>query len=83
MKVLIVYELVPESTKFYVVNVSDADWEWMRLTHDKFGGTFGLSKADAAACSRLSEFLVGKETKFDGPIAVTGFDYVIHTGWLL
>ena len=34
MKILIVYENIPESTDIYSIdNLSDEDWQWMKLTH--------------------------------------------------
>lgn len=85
MKILLVYELVPETTKFYTLEVSDADWEWMKTTH---GHCLNCEMPDdiADACIKLSEYLEPlKPMELEGPITLLGkgFDYMLHTGFLL
>jgi hypothetical protein len=87
MKILIVYENIPESTYIYSVEVSDEDWKWMKLTHGRYIN-FDMSDECQAACEKLSEFLEGREklfstedNKIPKPISALKYDYIIHTGF--
>jgi hypothetical protein len=60
VKILIVYEYVPESTKYYSVEVAANEWEWMRQTHGHFVNCT-TDKAALAACNQLSTWLEGHQ----------------------
>jgi hypothetical protein len=84
MKVLIVYEEVPEDTKFYAVEVTPDEWEWMRKTHRNYINGPMVDSAAQSACDQLSLWLEDREAlKAAEPIDVRGFDYVLSTGFLL
>lgn len=88
MKILIVYENIPESTDIYSIdNLSDEDWQWMKLTHGYYIN-FDMPDENQAACEKLSEFLEGRgklfsteDNKAPQPINALGYDYIIHTGF--
>ena len=83
MKILIVYEEVPETTKFYTVEVTDSEWEWMRLTHGYYVNA-KAPKKNEAACLKLMNWLEDETPlTFDTPIGVAGIEYVLHTGFIL
>lgn len=88
MKVLIVYELVPEDTKFYIVDVSPKDWTWLRKTHGYYvNQVFTRSeKENEEACDTLATWLETRQeyslTKGE-PFSVAGIDAIVVTGLLL
>lgn len=83
MKVLIIYEEIPESTKFFDADVAADEWKWMRLTHGNFINT-DMTKKQEDACQKLSVWLENRPP-FDAkvPISASGFEYVLHTGFVL
>lgn len=88
MKILMVYEAIPEHSYVYVLDsVSADDWKWMQLTHGKYVGT-DMDKRASEACEKLSVYLQGKartSASEVGPLLLRseGFDYFVHTGFLL
>lgn len=85
MKILIVYEEIPEDTKLYSVEVTPEEWKWMQLTQDKFINA-SMPKKNEQACNKLSEFLTDKPIlSMDNPILIRGenYDYVLVTGFIL
>lgn len=85
-KVLIIYENVPESTDVFVVEVSDDEWEWMKLTMGTFFNATGLSKKQEKAHRQLSEWLErNKDKKVDTskPFTVDADTTVLFTGFFL
>jgi hypothetical protein len=97
MKILIVYENIPESTDIYSVEVTTEEWEWMKLTHGYYVN-FKMPDENEAACEKLSEFLreleqaagvaegrdkifSTEENETPKPINALGYDYIIHTGF--
>lgn len=82
MKVLIVYENVPESTDIYLVDIEEADWQWMKLTHGNFINA-SMSDEEEAACQKLNEFLENKEKyTVKEPVVAEGIAYVLLTGFI-
>lgn len=63
MKVLIIYQLVPEACNLYLEEVSENDWSWMRNTQNKYMNT-SLDEETESACLKLSDWLETK-TKLD------------------
>ena len=86
VKALIVYEEVPESTKFYAVKVTHEEWAWMKLTHGNYlNAKIDGSEAEAA-CNKLCTWLENQpQLKPTEPVKVGNgeFDYVLHTGFIL
>lgn len=85
MKILIIYEEVPENTKFYsLFDVDQEDWEWMRLCHGKFVNAVN-SKADNLLLGQLDVMLEGMVTfPYTKESPIPGdYDYIIHTGVIL
>lgn len=81
-KVLLIYELIPESTEVYILEVSDADLKWMALCHGHYVN-FEMGSRAQKACDRLSDFLVSQKAvpiRAGHPISLIGFDVMIHTG---
>jgi len=85
MKVLVVYENVPESTDFYSMEVNDGELKKLRLCHGYYiNGE--MPPASEKACNWLSTFLEGKENiKLAGgvPVNIQDHDLLIHTGFLM
>ncbi len=84
MKVLVVYEMVPEETKFYIVEADAVDLEWMKATHGYFVNQADIPPAIAKALDKMSAFLETVESlSAELPITLNGVDLLIHTGFLL
>lgn len=88
MKVLIIYENIPETTDLYLEEVTDKEWKWLQKTHGCYLN-YDMPKANEKACTRLSEWLMTKtkiEIKVGAPLddVMLGnkkIDAVIHTGF--
>lgn len=93
MKILIIYEEVPESTKLFLLDVSEQEYEWIKLCHGHYVNTVDLDKPknkDAKhACLELSNLLTKHTplvTNSSKPVAganLDGLSAVIQTGFLL
>lgn len=87
MKILLIYELVPEETKVYILtNVSVDDWQWMKLTHHNYINAQMPSKEVEVACDMLNNYIEGLDPAApDDPVLLRGenFDYMIHSGFIL
>lgn len=89
MKILMIYEEIPESSYIYILDdVSDDDWKWMQLTNGRYDNSTGLTKKESAALAKLSIYLQDKERKVPsdvGPLLLRDakFDYFIHTGFMM
>ena len=85
-KVLIVYEMIPESTNIYVEDVTLKDLKWMKKCHGYYINHNSDDDKDAQiACDRMSKFLDGKN-----PVSIDQgepFDIgqvtLIHTGFVM
>ena len=90
IRVLIVYENVPESTAFYILEVSPEDWQGLKRCQGHF-----VNECDNPAdkeCLTLSTLLenlddpkIDKLDLTENPLALSDLhlDYVLHTGFLL
>lgn len=77
MKVLVIYELVPEEIKAYVVEGEDA--ELAINCHRKY-----LNSDDIPELEELSLVLEGKEElDSSSPLSAEGYDSVVFTGFIL
>jgi hypothetical protein len=79
MKVLVIYELIPEETLFYLVDAEGNDLERLKEAH---GVYVNHSESDVAA-AWLNEWLVDKP-KLDlrrGQPIPADFDLVVHSGF--
>jgi hypothetical protein len=56
MRVLIVYENVPESFDMYVLDVKEDDWLWLQKTHGNYINT-DMPKDAEKACQKLIKLL--------------------------
>lgn len=86
MKILIVYEEIPESTKIYSVEVTPDEWEWMKLTHGHYVNAGDSDEDVDDACNTLSTWLEGRmpiETPHPIPLCGASYDYVVVTGFIL
>jgi hypothetical protein len=85
MKILIIYEEIPDDTKFYCLDVTDEEWQWIRLTHSYFVN-IAMPAENQKACDKLSDFLSDrKDNTFSSPIDVRtlGCMYIVHTGFVM
>jgi hypothetical protein len=86
MKVLIVYELVPEETHVYIVDVEDVDTlETIKRCHSKYLNAHA-DVEDQESLEWLSEWLREDsqvEIADDQPIPISDCELLIHTGFLL
>lgn len=81
--IIIVYENVPEQTDLYLLEVEDKDFTWMQKCHGHYLNT-ELTAGAEAACSRLSQYLVGKEKcESKKYLSLKGYDALIVTGFIL
>lgn len=82
MKVLIVYENIPESSDIYIVDVAVEDWQWMKLTHGNYVNA-DMSEEEDAACQKLSTLLEDKKKyHLKEPVPTDGIAYVLLTGFI-
>lgn len=82
MKVLVVFEYIPEDTKVYLLDLDGKDLEMVKKAH---GVYVNVSKNDKAA-ARLDEFLQDKEPlkiKAGKPFEIEGIELVVHAGFML
>jgi len=88
MKILIIYEFVPERTSLYLVNVSLEEWEWIQKTHLYYENMrFDETEAEnEEACRYLDEWLQNHqplEPVKGQPVPLEGIEAVVLTGFLL
>lgn len=86
MKIVIVYEEIPNETKIYVEEVGAKEWGRIQLTHGQYlnATTDNLDVLDA--CVWLSAWLESKTpVNRQEPLILRGggFDYLVVTGSLL
>jgi hypothetical protein len=83
-KVLLVYELIPEETHVYLLDVDDADLKWMKKCHRHFIN-YEMPAASEKACAKLSVYLEDKpklDHKNDKiPVDIKGYDLLIVSGF--
>jgi len=82
MKVLVIYELIPEETKVYLLDVEGKDLAKVKKAHGVYGNNVGNDKP----ALWLSEFLEGKpELKIERgkPFEIEGIELVVHSGFVL
>lgn len=66
MRAVIVYEVIPESTRIYVVDdVSAVDWAWIRELHGRYRGFDGCPPELDASFDRLVAWLADKPPAYD------------------
>ena len=95
MKILIVYQEIPEFTKLYACEVTEEEWAWMQLAQGNFvNSTLLTDPAAQKSCLKLNEWLqsqtpIWAETDigaaYSKPIALRdqNFDFMLVTGFLL
>ena len=86
MRVLVIYEEVPEDTKTYVLDVTDDEWHSIERAHGMYINTEDCNGAELAACQTLSEMLVGEEElPKNTPISVRllCLDKILISGFVL
>jgi hypothetical protein len=89
MKILIVYDNIPENTDLYLVDVLPEEWDWIRKCEGNYVNGSRNEPEVNALCGRLNDWLVNQEkilTQQSGePYSLTGVsvDYVLRTGFLL
>jgi hypothetical protein len=85
MKILIIYENIPESTFIYSVEVTEEEWSWIQLCNGGYiNGDSSPEQEDA--CNRLARWLGDKQelTPEDGkPVMISDHKYVVVTGFLM
>lgn len=86
MRILIVYENVPDSTDLFVVDVTEEEWAWMRKTHLQYLNTTDMPKSAEKACNQLSEWLTSKKPlKSKKPVLARDLEivFVLLTGFMM
>jgi hypothetical protein len=84
MKILIVFENIPESTHIYILDVTPAQWEWMQILHGKYVNVSQFTEAEEEASNRLGDLLESVSSlDTDKPIPMAGIEYTLVTGWLM
>lgn len=82
MKVLVIYELIPEETKAYLLDVEGKDLAKVKKAH----GVYANSSEKDDAALWLSDFLVGKDElkiKTGKPFDATEVELVVHSGFYM
>jgi len=89
VKILLFYEMVPECTKIYVLDVDSDTANKISLCHNHYINTVQFDRACPPvkdACNWLNEWLAGKQPitledskPIDGPFC----DFVVVTGFLM
>jgi hypothetical protein len=81
MKVLVIFELIPEATNVYLLNVKGEDLKKIKKAH---GVYVNVSEKDASAIW-LSAYLEDKpKLKFEiGKPFDVNIDLVVHSGFML
>ena len=86
MKILVIWEVIPEEVKYYVNEcVGVAEWAWLRFCHGHFLGE-EVSQDVQVALDRLNEALETPawfEIAGDRPFYGPDWTYIVHTGVLL
>lgn len=87
MNVLVIYEVVPEETRVYLVNMNDEIWNKFKYAHNCFLNT-NLNKDEEEACEAITEFLKGRQpidTTLEDGWDTDGIhiDRIILTGFML
>lgn len=84
--VVLIYELIPEDTKIYLLSDLDAK-TYGRIVSccGKYANTSGLSKRDDENLAWLSDYLEkhGESEETTRPILIEGYHAVVHTGFIL
>jgi len=89
LKILIIYELVPEETKLYIVDVTADEWAWIQKTHTYFVNMIfeDHEREHEDACHQLTEWLDKHKPlnmgRGEAAPVVHGLNAVVHTGFLL
>jgi hypothetical protein len=63
MKVLLIWNEVPENLRVYMLDVNKEDYEKMRICHSKLIGLSGYTKQQDDALDWLSNFLLDKKNE--------------------
>lgn len=82
MKVMIIFEYIPEDTKIYLLDLDGKDLEMAKKAH---GVYVNVSKNDKVAV-KLDDFLQNKEPlkiKTGKPFNIEGVELVIHSGFMI
>ena len=85
MKILIVYQEIPESVQVFSEEVKPEEWKWMWLTHMNLNNTV-LPKKIQKAYDQLSVWLEDKKPiSCEDPFLLRGesYDYCLLTGWVM
>ena len=88
VKILIVYELIPDETRTYLCDVSDEDWRWIKLTQNNLINSTALEEQPPAireACLKLDHWLNSQKALdlSKGPISLVGVEFFVHSGIIL
>jgi hypothetical protein len=84
MKIAIVYEMIPEETRLYVLDVSVEDWKWIKLCAGQYVNTVTCKGKKLEACMRLEKFLVDfKPVDITAPIDAAVIVQIVVTGFWL
>ena len=83
--VLVIYELIPEDTKIYLLQVDKKTHDRVVACAGKYTNTSGLSKRDDDNLNWLSEYLEkhGESEETAKPLLISGDYTVVHTGFVL
>lgn len=86
MKILLVWENIPEETRVYVLDVSEEELPKIASCHGRYGGQVGNTQEYDDAISALSDRLRSMKQWLilpGIPLGLGDVDYFVHTGWLM
>jgi hypothetical protein len=79
--IIVVWELIPEETKFYNLVVSQEDAQLIEAAHNDYVNTVN----ETGAAEWLSEYLADKQPldMDNGPFDLTGEVTIVHSGFMM
>lgn len=84
MKVLVIYEHIPEDTMIYLIEEEEKETlEKIKSAYNQYANVCGFNEDGAIW---LNEYLGDKkviELKEGEPIDTSDVDFVVHSGWML
>lgn len=87
MRIVLVYEVVPEDVYTFILEVTPEEWAWIKLTDGNYRNIDIGDQAVTEAISKLREYLADKVSRpnGDGPLLLRGenIDYLVVTGEIL
>jgi hypothetical protein len=84
INLIIVYELIPEKTSFYMFSCTKEEYENIKLAHGNFINLTDCTGMARIHCERVDRLIEDmKELDMTEPLMIEGAYTIIHTGFYL